>query len=98
MKIQTEESILFQCKNYRENLKFAYLHRLVEEATQRFADNLMDRFRIFANGTVEMTNHVSQLENDKDRAIETVREMEEIVASTGEKMTSLRLQIERSEA
>lgn len=98
MKIQTEESVLFQCKNYRENLKFAYLHRLVEEATQRFADNLMDRFRIFANGTVEMTNHVSQLENDKDRAIETVREMEEIVASTGEKMTSLRLQIERSEA
>ena len=98
MKKQTEESILFEIKNYRENLKFAYLHRLVEEVTQRFSDNLMDRFRTFNSGTAEMTNHVSQLKADKDQAIETVIDMERIAALTREKMKRLRVQVEKSEA
>jgi GTPase SAR1 family protein len=98
MKKQTEESILFEIKNYRENLKFAYLHRLVEEVTQRFADNLLDRFRSFDSGTVEMSNHASQLKSNKDRAIETVIEMERIAALISEKMKRLRFQVEHSEA
>ncbi len=98
MKQQTEESILFQCKNYRENLKFAYLHRLVEEVTQRIAENLTDRFRIFGNGSAVATSHVSRLQSDKEQIDATIREMEVIVRATGEKMKRLRLQIERSEA
>ena len=98
MKKQTEESILFEMKNYRENLKFAYLHRLVEEVTQRFSDNLMDRFRSFDSGTAEMTNYVTQLKSDKDRAIQTVIDMERIAALTSEKMKHLRDKVEQSEA
>ena len=98
MKIQTEESILFEIKNYRENLKFAYLHRLVEEVTQRFSDNLMDRFRTFDSGTAEMTHHVSQLKSDKDRAIQTVIEMERIATLISEKMKHLRVHVEQSGA
>ena len=97
MKKQTEESILFEIKNYRENLKFAYLHKLVEEVTQRFADNLMDRYRIFDSGTAEMTDQVSLLKADKDQALNTVIEMEKIATLTGEKMKRLQLQVEQSE-
>jgi GTP-binding protein EngB required for normal cell division len=98
MKQQTEESLLFECKNYRENLKFAYLHRLVEEVTQRITEDLTDRFRIFGDGTAVVTSHARRLQPDKEQAAATLRKMEILVTATGEKMRHLRLQIERSEA
>ena len=98
MKKQTEESILFQCKNYRENLKFVYLHRLVEEVSQRFAENLTDKFRIFDDGTVTMENRLSRLQTDKERAVDKLREMEIIASSNDERMIRLRRQIEQPEA
>ena len=97
MKKQTEASILFQCKNYRENLKFAYLHRLVEEVSQRFTENLTDKFRIFDDGTVTMENRLSRLQTDKEHAIDKLREMEIIASSAGERMKCLRRQIDQSE-
>ena len=58
----------------------------------------MDRFRIFDSGTAEMTNYVTQLKSDKDRAIQTVIDMERIAALTSEKMKHLRDKVEQSEA
>ena len=97
MKKQTEASILFQCKNYRENLKFAYLHRLVEEASQKFTENLTEKFRIFDDGTVTMENRLSRLQTDKERAVDRLREMEMTASSTGERMKHLRSRIEQVE-
>ena len=94
MKRQTEESILFECKNYRENLKFSYLHKLVEAVTQRFAENLTDRFRAFGAGTAIMSDHVGQMQSDKDRAFDAIQKMEVIAAVAGEKMGLMRCRAE----
>jgi hypothetical protein len=98
MKKQTEESILFQCKNYRENLKFSYLYKLTEEVSLRLAEPLMDRFRTFGDSTTEMSTHLNRQKTDRDRAAEKIKELEIAARSTGDKIALLRNEIERSES
>ena len=98
MKKQTEESILFECKNFRENLKFSYLHKLVEAVTQSSAANLTDRFRAFGAGTAVMVDHVGQMQSDRDNALAAFQQMDVIAAAAGKKIGHLRHRVEDPEA
>lgn len=98
MKKQTEESILFQCKNYRENLKFSYLYKLSEEVSLRLAETLMDRFRAFGDSTAAMSAYLNRQKTDRDNAAEMIKELEIAARSIGEKIAHLREQIEHADS
>ena len=94
MKKMTEESIIYQFKDYRENLKFKYLYRLTDAASQELADTLTDRFQLYSADTGQMVGRLGDTQSDRVRTVELIREMENQTRAAGDKITHLRHQIE----
>jgi hypothetical protein len=47
MKRETLKSVVEQLKDYQENLKFAFLFKLVESFAENLSDLMLDRFQLF---------------------------------------------------
>ncbi len=54
MKKETERSLLFHFKDYRENIKFGYIFKMVESASVQIADGLLERFETYENDLAQM--------------------------------------------
>ena len=45
IKSDTEKSVVFNLKDYRENLKFRFLFKLIDATSEGFAQAVLDRFQ-----------------------------------------------------
>jgi hypothetical protein len=74
---ETESSIAFHLKDYKENLKFQYLYKLVDSVSNNLLETLHDRFNVFTSDMSEMAGLVDAEQSAKEKAIEILKFMEE---------------------
>lgn len=70
MKRETLEGLLFHFKNYRENIKFQYLFRLVDILAAHVLDRLMERFHDYAEDLSALAAATDGDQTDKKRLYE----------------------------
>jgi hypothetical protein len=97
MKQLTGESILYQCKDYRENIKFKYLFKLVDEMGRRLSETLSDQFQSVGTETAVMMGQLKDRRAEKEQTVAKLAEMADLAASAMDRTTRLRRQIERLE-
>jgi hypothetical protein len=94
VKRETEKSVVFHFKDYQENIKFQYIYKLIEAASNSLYEALIDRFRVYVtdlSDTVELINN--QLV-DKKRAFEILKDMEQTSMKIDERINIIREKIE----
>jgi len=76
IKRETERSIVFHLCDYRENLKFQYIYKLVDVASNTLYDMLFDRFQIFTTDISEMMEMIGNEHQVKKKAIDGLANMD----------------------
>ena len=74
MKKETERSVLFHFKDYRENIKFRYMFPMLESAADQIAETLLDRFRSYEDDLSQMAALVHADQADKGARADALRE------------------------
>ena len=95
MKRETGKSVAFHLKDYRENLKFRYLFKLAEAASDSFAQTVLDRFQAYFSDLSKTMEHIGNSQNDKTRAVEILNEMDQISRQLNHKLDSIRKEIDQ---
>jgi len=98
MKQLTKRSIVYQCKDYRENLKFKYLFTLVELVSRKLTETLLERFRLYGNDTMEMIEKIGRHQSDKQQAVKIIQEMASMAIVTQTKIGELRERVKQLDA
>ena len=93
---RTEKSVVFHIKDYRENLKFRYLFKLVEATSDGFAQAVLDRFQAYFSNLSTTVVRIGTSQEDKARAIQILNEMEKLSRELNAKINHVRRQTERS--
>jgi len=89
MKKITEESLLYQCKDYRENLKFKYFYKLVDKVSGTMADTVLARFQAFGADTTSALEQIQQQRSSKDQAESRIRAMQVQASGVRDKLARL---------
>ncbi|UCH81846.1 MAG: dynamin family protein [Nitrospiraceae bacterium] len=76
IKQETEKSIVFHFENYRENLKFQYISKLVDAATEYLRQRLMERFRSYHSDISTLEKVMQKKGQDKEYMIEFLEGMD----------------------
>ena len=76
MKRETLKSIVEQLKDYRENLKFAFLLKLVESSAENLSDLMHDRFQLFFTDLAAVADRLDSTKTDKQRTSQILKEMD----------------------
>jgi len=98
MKRLTEDSLQFQFKDYRENLKFTYLFRLLEEVAQRLVETLTDRLQAYGGDTTDISAHFNRQLSDRQRIASLIKEMQVTAGDIDDMMSRLRRAVENNQA
>ncbi len=94
MKRETEKSVVYHFKDYQENIKFQYIYKLIEAASNSLYETLTDRFRAYV---ADLSNIVELINNkliDKQQASEILKEMEQTSIGIDERINIIREKIE----
>ncbi|MDJ0875738.1 MAG: dynamin family protein [Desulfobacterales bacterium] len=76
MKKETERSLLFHFKDYRENIKFGYIFKMVESASVQIADGLLERFETYESDLAQMVALIDESQSVKAQQEVSFREIE----------------------
>ncbi len=74
MKKETERSVLFHFKDYRENIKFRYIFQMVESVATQISDALLDRFQTYEDDLTQMAESIDATQADKSSRADALRE------------------------
>ena len=94
MKRETERSIIDHFKNYRENIKFQYIFKLVEAASNKLYEGLVERFQSYVTDLSETVDLVNDKQSDKQQAYEILKKMELASNDVGIRINKVRGKIE----
>ena len=75
IKRETEKSILFHLKDYRENIKFQYLLKLADSVSGALYESLLDRFQGYVTNLTRSVERIQDRRGDKEDATELLEEM-----------------------
>jgi hypothetical protein len=67
MKKETEGGLAFHFKDYKENLKFQYIFRLVDVVSDNIYDVMMERFHDYTQDLSQLTGLMVKNQVDKDQ-------------------------------
>lgn len=96
VKRETERSILFHFKDYKENIKFQFLLPLIDATSGHLQEALSDRFQAYATDSSSMVNLVHKEQNEKQHALDILSGLETQVAEIAAVLKDLRAQIDPS--
>ena len=96
MKRETLKSIVEQLKDYRENLKFAFLLKLVENSAENLSDVMLDRFQLFFTDLAAVADRLGSTKADKQRTSQILREMSHQTTDVKGSIGHLRRRIEQT--
>jgi hypothetical protein len=94
MKRETARSVVFHLKDYRENLKFSYFFKLVEAASESFAQTVLERFQAYFSDLTATTERIGTSQGNKEKAREIFLDMERTSRQLVEKINRIRTEIE----
>ena len=95
MKKLTEEALLHQCKNFQENLKFAYFYRLVDQMAARLTESLLEGFAHYGDDAQAAGAGFARRQSDKEHTVQTLTEMAISADKVGRKIADLRSNVSR---
>jgi hypothetical protein len=93
MKRETERSIIFLFKDYRENIKFQYLFKIADAASGRLIETLFDRFQAYVADFSTIEELMKQEQSEKERTSQILKEMELVAGSINERVDAVREKI-----
>ena len=96
MKRETLKSVVEQLKDYRENLKFAFLFKLVERFAENLSDLMLDRFQLFFTDLAEVAERLDSTHTDKQRSSQILKEMDQQAREAKDSIRHLRRRIEQA--
>jgi hypothetical protein len=94
MKRETEKSAVFHLKDYRENLKFGYLFKLVEAVSDRYAEAVLDRFQMYFSDLAASVERIGSSQSDKEKTRQILNEMDRTIRDLSEKINRIRGEVE----
>ncbi|HHP7234425.1 MAG TPA: dynamin family protein [Desulfobacterales bacterium] len=94
MKKLTEESLLFQCKDYRENLKFRYLYKLVDAVSQAMAETVLSRFQTFGSDTATALQQIQERHSGREEVGTAIAAMDRQTSMLGDQLQQLKIDID----
>jgi len=97
MKRETLKLLVDQLKDYRENLKFAYLLKLVDAFAENLADLMFDRFQLFFTDLAEVSDRLDSTHSDKLNASIILKEMDQQAREIKGSIDHLRRRIEQAD-
>ena len=96
MKRETLKSVVEQLKDYRENLKFAFLLKLVGKFAENLSDLMIDRFQLFFTDLTAVADRLDSTKTDRLHTSNILEEMEQRAAEVKGSIDHLRRRIEQS--
>jgi hypothetical protein len=97
MKRETLKSVVEQLKDYRENLKFAFLLKLVENSDENLSDLMLDRFQLFFTDLAAVADRLDSTKADKQRTSQILKEMDHRTAEVKGSIGHLRRRIAQTD-
>jgi hypothetical protein len=96
MKRETLKSVVEQLKDFRENLKFAFLLKLVEKFAENLSDLMIDRFQLFSTDLTAVADRLDSTKTDRQHTSNILEEMDQRAAEVKGSIGHLRRRIEQS--
>ncbi|WP_207680489.1 dynamin family protein [Desulfonema magnum] len=97
LKQETEKATAFHFKDYRENIKFQYVFRLVEAFSTILYDILLDRLHAHTTDISEIVNLINKKQIDKHAASQLLKDMELASRGINTRIETLREKMEISD-
>lgn len=94
MKRETARSVVFQLKDYRENMKFRYFFKLVEAASDGFAQTVLERFQAYFSDLSATVERIGTSQSDRDQARQIFDDMERTSRALVDKIDRIRGEIQ----
>ena len=94
MKAETERSINALFKDYKENIKFQYMHRLAELAGQRLYETLTEQFGAYLGDIQNLVAAIAERRNDKERVDTALGAIEQAVKELLGELGALRQEVQ----
>jgi hypothetical protein len=95
MKRETERSILFHLKDYKENVKFQYLLKLTDAAAKAVYGQMLERFQHQGADLSNLVELVSAQRLDKEKVSASLANMETTSTTLQEKIGGLKADLDR---
>ena len=95
MKRETERSILFHLKDYKENIKFQYLLKLTDAAAEAVYGQMLERFQHQGADLSNLVDLVSAQRLDKEKVSASLANMETTSTTLYEKIGGLKADLDR---
>ena len=90
LKRETEAVIRFHFKDYRENLKYQYLFKLVDALAADLYTLLMNRFQAYTADSAQLAELIGSKQSDKQTALERLGALAAASADLNERIARLR--------
>jgi len=94
MKRETEKSVVFNLKDYRENLKFRFLFKLVDATSEGFAQAVLDRFQAYFSNLSTTIEGLGTSQKDKAKAMKILEGMDQTCQALSSRIGKIREEIE----
>ena len=94
IKRDTEKSVVFNLKDFRENLKFRFLFKLVDATSEGFAQAVLDRFQAHFSDLSASVEGISTNQSDKTRAVKILDNMGQACQALNKRVDAVREEIE----
>ncbi|WP_319525056.1 dynamin family protein [uncultured Desulfosarcina sp.] len=95
MKRETERSILFHMKDYRENIKYQYMLKLADAAASALYSQVQERFRHHGADLSRLVDLMGEERLDKEKVSASLAKMGEASRALQDKITNLRSDLEQ---
>jgi GTPase SAR1 family protein len=76
IKRETQQSLVFQLKDYQENLKFKYLFSLTEAVVRRLSQAVSEQLQVYSADFGALADRLSTRQDDKERAAAVLADMD----------------------
>lgn len=93
IKQETEGSIIFHFKDYRENTKFQYLFKLADALSDILRDILLDRFQAYITDLSNIAELIGEKQVDREDFTEILGKMETVSSGISKRIDSLRTEL-----
>ena len=97
MKRETLKSVAEQLQDYRENLKFGFLLKLVDAFAEDLSDLMLDRFQLFFTDLAEVADRLDSNHADKQYTSNVLKEMDQQAREAKGSIEHLRRRIEQAD-
>lgn len=95
MKRETERSILFHMKDYRENIKYQYMLKLADAAASALYGQVQERFRHHGADLSRLVDLMGEERLDKEKVSASLARMSAASQSLQDKISNLRSDLEQ---